>query len=66
MLNEQELSKLAEMANNGLFKRETIEAVIKADFQNNYHSCKSLMDLYNKLSNKYGKSIQTIMSICNK
>jgi hypothetical protein len=63
MLKEQELSKGIELAEKGYFKKENIEAIIKADFQNEYHSCESLMKLYEKLSKKYGKSVSTIMNI---
>jgi hypothetical protein len=62
MLNKQELFKLAE---KGAFRNENIKKLIKEDFQENYHSSTSLMNLYDKLANKYGKSRSTIMAICN-
>jgi hypothetical protein len=62
MLNKQELFKLAD---KGAFRNENIKKLIKEDFQENYHSSTSLMSLYDKLANKYGKSRSTIMAICN-
>jgi hypothetical protein len=62
MLNKQELFKLAD---KGAFKKENINNLIKADFSENYHNAKSLMDLYDKLASKYGKSRSSIMAICN-
>jgi hypothetical protein len=62
MLNKQELFKLAD---KGAFRSENIKKLIKEDFQENYHSSTSLMNLYDKLANKYGKSRSTIMAICN-
>lgn len=61
MSNEQQLFKLAD---EGKFHKEAINKLIKADFLRLYHS-KPLMDIYDRLGKKYGKSISTIRNICN-
>jgi hypothetical protein len=65
MRKDNIIKKGLEIANSGIFKKENIEIIIKADFMNNYHSTKNLMSLYKILANKYGKSSRTIMTICN-
>ena len=61
----QHTNRMLELAEQGVFNKDNINKVIKEDFMRNYHNTSSLMKLYKKLSNRYGKGVRTIMKICN-
>ena len=67
MLNKREhINEALDLAEKGLYHKETIKEVIKADFYNQNTGRISVMELRNKLSRKYGVSVQTIYNITNK
>lgn len=67
MSNKQEhINDALDLAEKGLYHKETIKQVIKADFYNQNTGRISVMELRNKLSRKYGVSVQTIYNITNK
>jgi Mor family transcriptional regulator len=66
MLNKQEhINDALHLAEKGLYHKDSIKEVIKADFYNQNNGRISVMDLRNKLSRKYGVSLQTIYNITN-
>ena len=67
MSNKREhINEALDLAEKGLYHKETIKEVIKADFYNQNTGRISVMELRNKLSRKYGVSVQTIYNISNK
>lgn len=67
MSNRREhINEALDLAEKGLYHKETIKEVIKADFYNQNTGRISVMELRNKLSRKYGVSVQTIYNITNK
>ncbi len=67
MSNKREhINEALDLAEKGLYHKETIKEVIKADFYNQNTGRISVMELRNKLSRKYGVSVQTIYNITNK
>lgn len=67
MSNKREhINEALGLAEKGLYHKETIKEVIKADFYNQNTGRISVMELRNKLSRKYGVSVQTIYNITNK
>ena len=66
MSNKQEhINEALGLAEKGLFHKDRIKEVIKADFYNQNTGRIGVMDLRNKLSKKYGVSLQTIYNITN-
>ena len=66
MSNKQEhINDALHLAEKGLYHKDSIKEVIKADFYNQNTGRISVMDLRNKLSRKYGVSLQTIYNITN-
>ena len=66
MSNKQEhINDALHLADKGLYHKDSIKEVIKADFYNQNTGRISVMDLRNKLSRKYGVSLQTIYNITN-
>ena len=67
MSNKREhINEALDLAEKGLYHKDRIKEVIKADFYNQNTGRISVMDLRNKLSRKYGVSVQTIYNITNK
>jgi hypothetical protein len=66
MLNKREhINEALGLAEKGLYHKDRIKEVIKADFYNQNTGRISVMELRNKLSRKYGVSLQTIYNITN-
>ena len=59
------IKEALELAEKGMYAKDAINEVIKADFYNQLPNAKSLMILYRKLGNKYGVSSTSIQRICN-
>jgi len=67
MSNKREhINEALDLAEKGLYHKDKIKEVIKADFYNQNTGRISVMELRNKLSRKYGVSVQTIYNITNK
>lgn len=62
----EHINEALDLAEKGLYHKDRIKEVIKADFYNQNTGRISVMDLRNKLSRKYGVSVQTIYNITNK
>ena len=66
MWNQQELiNEALRAADKGLYHKNEIRKVIKADFYNQNTGRISVLDLRKKLSKKYGVCLQTIYNITN-
>ena len=67
MSNKREhINEALDLAEKGLYHKDRIKEVIKADFYNQNTGRISVIDLRHKLSRKYGVSVQTIYNITNK
>ena len=67
MWNKQEhINEALNLADKGLYHKNKIREVIKADFYNQNTGRISVLELRNKLSVKYGVSLQTIYNITNR
>ena len=67
MLKRQaHIKEALELADKGMYEKDAINEVIKADFYNQLPNAKSLMLLYKKLSRKYGISSTSVQRIVNK
>jgi hypothetical protein len=66
MSNQQELiNEALIVADKGLYHKDKIRQVIKADFYNQNTGRISVLGLREKLSKKYGVCLQTIYNITN-